>query len=66
MWLATRASWGSTRLAPPARSANTANIWKLVDGFPVAWNIYLERYNKARNLVYEPARKMFPAREPAK
>jgi hypothetical protein len=43
-----------------------AYIWKLVDGFPVAWNIYRERYNKARALVYEPARKLVWEVQPAK
>jgi hypothetical protein len=50
----------------PFCSKGPANIWKLVDGFPVTWNIYRERYNKARALVYEPARKLFPERQPAK
>jgi hypothetical protein len=46
----------------PFCSKEPANIWKLVDGFPVAWNIYREKYNKARALVYEPARKFFQER----
>jgi hypothetical protein len=50
----------------PFCSKEPANIWKLVDGFPVAWNIYRDRYNKARALVYEQARKLFPERQPAK
>ena len=47
-------------------SKGPASFWKLVDGFPVTWNIYRERYNKARALVYEPAKKFFPERVPAK
>jgi hypothetical protein len=43
-------------------SKEPANIWKLVDGFPVAWNIYREKYNTARALVFEPARKFFQER----
>jgi hypothetical protein len=50
----------------PFCSKEPANIWKLVDGFPVAWNIYLAKFNKARALVYEPARKLFPERQRAK
>lgn len=46
----------------PFCSKEPANIWKLVDGFPVAWNIYREKYNRARALVYEPARKYFQER----
>lgn len=34
-------------------------------GFKISWNLYRDRYNKARDLVYEPARKMFPVRDPA-
>jgi hypothetical protein len=46
----------------PFCSKEPASIWRLVDGFPVAWNIYREKYNKARALVYEPARKLFQER----
>lgn len=46
----------------PFCSKEPANIWKLVDGFPVAWNIYQVKYNKARALVYEPARNFFQER----
>lgn len=46
----------------PFCSKEPASIWKLVDGFPVAWNIYREKYNKARALVYEPARRFFQER----
>jgi hypothetical protein len=47
-------------------SKEPANIWKLADGFKISWNLYRDRYNKARDLVYEPAKKMFPIREAAK
>jgi hypothetical protein len=33
----------------PFCSKEPANIWKLVDGFPVAWNIYLDKYNKGKH-----------------
>jgi len=36
------------------------SIWKLVDGFPVAWKIHQDKVNKARALVYEPARRLIP------
>jgi hypothetical protein len=49
----------------PFCSKEPANIWKLADGFNVSWNLYLDRYNKARELVYEPAKRMFPIRTPA-
>jgi hypothetical protein len=32
----------------------------LSDGFPVSWKIHQERTNKARMLVYEPARRLIP------
>jgi|tagenome__1003787_1003787.scaffolds.fasta_scaffold20938078_3 hypothetical protein len=50
----------------PFCSKEPANIWKLADGFKVTWNLHRDRYNKARELVYEPAKKMFPIREAAK
>jgi hypothetical protein len=50
----------------PFCSKEPADIWRLADGFKVTWNLYRDRYNNARDLVYEPARKMFPVREPAK
>jgi len=40
----------------PFCSKEPANIWKLADGFRVSWNLYRDRYNKARGLVYEPER----------
>jgi hypothetical protein len=49
----------------PFCSKEPANIWKMVDGFPVAWNIYREKYNKERALVYEPAKKYFQERDAA-
>lgn len=49
----------------PFCSKGPASIWKLVDGFSIAWNIYREKYNKARALVYEPARKFFQERAAA-
>jgi len=40
--------------------------WRLVDGFPVSWNINVNKNNKARELIYEPARKFFqPPMKPA-
>jgi hypothetical protein len=33
------------------------SFWKLIDGFDVAWNLNQERINKARELLYDPARK---------
>jgi hypothetical protein len=50
----------------PFCSKEPANIWKLADGFRVSWNLYRDRYNKARGLVYEPAKRRFPVREPTK
>jgi hypothetical protein len=49
----------------PFCSKEPANIWRLADGFKVTWNLYRNRYHKARELVYEPAKKMFPIRVPA-
>jgi hypothetical protein len=46
-------------------SNEPASIWTLVDGFNVVWNLYRDRYHKARELVYEPAKKFFPMRVPA-
>jgi hypothetical protein len=46
-------------------SKEPASIWTLVDGFKVVWNLYRDRYHKARELVYEPAKKLFPIRVPA-
>ena len=48
----------------PFCSKEPANIWRLADGFRVTWNLYRDRYNKARELVYDPAKKMFPIRVP--
>jgi len=37
------------------------SVWTLVgDGFDVAWKLHQDRINKARALVYEPARKLVP------
>ena len=36
------------------------SIWTLVDGWPVAWKLNQDRINKARELMYEPARKLIP------
>jgi hypothetical protein len=49
----------------PFCSKEPANIWKLADGFKITWNLYRDRYSKARELVYEPAKKIFPIRMPA-
>ena len=49
----------------PFCSKEPANIWRLADGFKVAWNLYRDRYHKARDLVYQPTRKFFSARAPA-
>jgi hypothetical protein len=49
----------------PFCSNEPANIWTLVDGFNVVWNLYRDRYHKVRELVYEPAKKFFPIRVPA-
>jgi hypothetical protein len=49
----------------PFCSKEPANIWKLADGFKVSWNLFRDRYNKARELVYEPAKRIFPIRVPA-
>ena len=46
----------------PFCSKEPADIWRLADGFKITWNLYRDRYNKARELVYEPAKKMFPIR----
>jgi len=46
-------------------SKEPASVWKLADGFNVTWNLYRDRYHKARELVYEPAKKIFPTRAPA-
>jgi hypothetical protein len=35
----------------PFCSSEPANIWKLADGFKMTWNLYRERYHKARELV---------------
>jgi hypothetical protein len=50
----------------PFCSKEPADIWRLADGFKVTWTLFRNGYNKARDLVYEPAKKMFPVREPAK
>ena len=50
----------------PFCSKEPANIWKLADGFKITWNLHRDRYNKARELVYEPAKKMFPIPAAAK
>ena len=44
----------------PFCSKEPANIWKLADRFKITWNLHRDRYNQARALVYEPAKKMFP------
>jgi hypothetical protein len=44
----------------PFCSKEPPSIWTLVDGFPVAWKIHQDRVNKARALVYEPARRLVP------
>jgi len=49
----------------PFCSKEAADIWRLADGFKITWNLYRDRYHKARELVYEPAKKMFPIRVPA-
>lgn len=49
----------------PFCNKEPANTWMLADGFKVTWNLYRDRYLKARELVYEPAKKMFPTRTPA-
>lgn len=36
------------------------SIWTLIDGFPVTWKIHQDKVNKARALVYEPARRFVP------
>jgi hypothetical protein len=36
------------------------SVWRLVDGFPVAWKLNQERRNGARTLLYPAARKFFP------
>ena len=49
----------------PFCSTEQADIWRLADGFKITWNFYRDRYNKARELIYEPAKKLFPIRVPA-
>jgi hypothetical protein len=49
----------------PFCSKEPANVWKLGDGFKITWNLYRDLYNKARELVYEPAKRIFPIRVPA-
>jgi hypothetical protein len=49
----------------PFCSTEPATIWRLADGFKITWNLYRDRYNKARELIYEPAKKIFPIRVPA-
>ena len=44
----------------PRESPST---WKLLDGFPVAWKLNQEKMNKARLLVYPPARRLIPEQE---
>src|SRR5262249_30022110 len=39
-------------------NCKTQANFTLVDGFPVTWKIYQAKKNKARELVYEPARKL--------
>jgi hypothetical protein len=34
--------------------------WKLVEGIPLAWKLHQDRVNKARALVYEPAKRFIP------
>ena len=36
------------------------STWKLVDGGPVAWKLGQEKMNKARMLVYRPAKRLMP------
>jgi hypothetical protein len=38
----------------------TPTTFNLVGGFPIAWKTYQEKRNKARMLVYEPARRLVP------
>jgi hypothetical protein len=49
----------------PFCNREPADIWRLADGFKVVWNLYRDRYHKARELAYEPAKKIFPIRVPA-
>jgi hypothetical protein len=46
----------------PFCSREPADTWRLADGFKITWNLYRDRYHKARELVYEPAKKMFPTK----
>jgi hypothetical protein len=39
---------------------NKPSIWTLTDGFSVAWSLNQKRAQKARKLLYEPARKFWP------
>jgi hypothetical protein len=40
--------------------AKSPSTWTLTDGMAVTWKIYQEGHNKARELVYKPARKLVP------
>jgi hypothetical protein len=40
-------------------------IWTLVDGMPVARKLHQDRINRARALMYEPARKLIPVSDSA-
>lgn len=37
-----------------------ATTWRLADAFPITWKIHQDKVNKARALVYEPARRLVP------
>jgi hypothetical protein len=40
-------------------------VWTLVDGMSIAWKRYEDRINRARALMYEPARKLIPVPDSA-
>lgn len=41
--------------------SKTPSAYTLIDGGPVAMKLHQDKANKARALVYEPARKLLPA-----
>jgi hypothetical protein len=41
-------------------SREPPNVWTLNDGFSISWKIHRDKVNKARGLVYEPARQLVP------
>jgi hypothetical protein len=42
---------------------SSPRTWKLVDAFPVAWKLNQDRMNRARTLVYPPAKRLMPIQQ---